>query len=99
MAEDNHFGPYVKKVGKKYYPSGRPVIHSEDLWREKTWEARRDTDGRCYFEKISGAHGGGVIIYEISVQEFECLKQGKLSYEDLVDLTDRDPNRYPIKIT
>lgn len=99
MTENDRFGPYVKKVGKKYYPGGRPAIHSEDLWREKTWEARRVSDGRCYFEKMSGAHGGGVIVYEISEQEFESIKQGKLSYEDLVHLTEHDPDRHPVKVT
>ncbi|MBD3898323.1 hypothetical protein IEI94_20915 [Halomonas sp. ML-15] len=99
MVEDSRFGPSVKKVGGKYYPSGRPVIHSEDLWREETWEACRDSDDHCYFEKMNGYHGGGVTVYEISEQEFERIKQGELSYENLVELTDHDPNRYPVRIT
>lgn len=99
MEKDNHLGPNVKKVGGKYYPSGRPIIHSEDLWREKTWEARRSSDGRCYFETMNGAHGGGVIVYELSEQEFERIKQGELSYDVLVELTDHHPDRHPVKIT
>ncbi|KGK42906.1 hypothetical protein LH51_03650 [Nitrincola sp. A-D6] len=99
MIEDSRFGPYVKKTGNKYYPIGRSVIHSENLWREKNWEARRDSDGRCYFEQMNGAHGGGVIIYELTEQEFERIKQGELSYDGLVTLTDHDPDRNPVKIT
>lgn len=99
MEQEGRFGAYVKKVGKKYYPEGRPVIHSEDLWREKTWEIRRYPDGRLFFEKMNGGHGGGVIVYELSEKEFEEVKKGRLSYDDLIELTDYNPDRHPVKVT
>ena len=99
MIEDHRFGPHVKKIGNKYYPIGRPVVHSEDLWREKNWEARRGSDDRCYFEKMNGAQSGGVIVYELSEHEFELIKLGELTYDDLVKLTGHNPNRHPIKVT
>ncbi len=93
---ENDFGPYVRKIGNKYYPQGRPVVHSENLWRERTWEVRRESGGRCVFEQMSGAHGGGVVLYEISEQEFEAVKKSEISFEDLVRITDHNPQRKPL---
>jgi len=75
MSNEDKFGPYVKKIGKKFYPQGRPTVRSENLWREKYWEVRREVDGKCYFETLNGAHGGGVIVYEISEEEFSAVKK------------------------
>jgi len=98
MNNDDSMGPLVKKIGKKYFPIGRSVVHSESLWREKNWEARREKDGRCYFELQNGAHGGGIIVYEITDKEFEDIKQSELSFDDLVKLTLHNPSRPPIKV-
>ena len=48
---------------------------------------------------MNGAQSGGVIVYELSEHEFELIKQGELSYDGLVELTDHNPNRHPIKVT
>ncbi len=95
MSNEDKFGPYVKKIGKKFYPQGRPTVRSENLWREKYWEVRREVDGKCYFETLNGAHGGGVIVYEISEEEFSAVKKGHLSFDGLITLTDHNPKRTP----
>ncbi len=91
------FGPGFKKIGNKYYPMGRPAVHSENLWREQDWEARREEDGSCYFEFRASAQGDGSITYEISEEEFESIKSGNLSFERLIRITDKNPNRNPVR--
>lgn len=74
----------------------RPVIHNDDLFQEPSWDARRDEDGRCYFTFLAAGHGMGAISYEISRDEFENVKAGRLVFEDLLNLTDRNPQRHPV---
>ncbi|KZK78981.1 hypothetical protein PsAD46_04460 [Pseudovibrio sp. Ad46] len=88
--------PYLTKVGDTYYPKGRPIIHSDTLWQEKTWEAYMMEDGRCYFGFLVSRQGGGTDIYEISVDEFNGIKAGKLTYDDLIRLTDHSSTRKPV---
>ncbi|KZC98599.1 MULTISPECIES: hypothetical protein [unclassified Thalassospira] len=95
-AMNGKFGPHLKKIGNKYYPMGRPSIHSDNLWREQDWEARREEDGTCYFEFQASAQGVGSITYEISDDEFESIKEGKLSFESLIRVTDKNKNRKPV---
>jgi hypothetical protein len=71
----------------------REIIHSENLWQEATWEARREEDGRCYFEFLVARQAGGTDTYEISDDEFSAIKSGELKFDDLLKLTDHDPNR------
>ena len=94
---NSKFGPYVKKIGDTYYPIGRPSIHSETLWREQDWEARKEADGSCYFEFQASAQGGGSIVYAISDGEFERIKSGELTFEDMIALTDWNEKRQPVR--
>lgn len=96
MANEDRFGPHVKKIGDKYYPMGRPTIHAENLWRERMWEVRRDLNGYCSFEFLGAAQGAGTITYELTVKEFDAVKLGDLTYKDLIELTDHDSDRCPI---
>ena len=97
MATENKFGPYITKIGKKYYPQGRPIIHTEKLWQEKNWEVRQETDGKCFFEFLVARHGGGTDTYEITEDEFDNVKNGILTFENLIKLTDHNPTREPLK--
>jgi hypothetical protein len=94
---DGKFGLYIKKIGDKYYPQGRPIVHTDKLWQEKTWEVRQSNDGRCFFEFLAARHGGGTDTYQITADEFECVKDGRLGFDDLIRLTDHDPSRSPLK--
>lgn len=91
------------EIGSKKFPKykyvdlkPRPIIHSENLWQEKTWEARRDESGQCYFEFLSAWHGGGTIAYKITEEEFESIKSGDLNFEDLLRLTEQNEDRLPL---
>ena len=95
-AMNGKFGPHVKKIGNMYYPMGRPSVPSDNLWRAQDWEARREEDGTCYFEFQASAQGVGSITYEISNDEFESIKEGKLSFESLIRITDQNKNRKPL---
>lgn len=88
--------PYLIKVGNTHYPKGRPVIHADTLWQEKTWAAYISKDGRCYFEFLAARHGGGTDTYEISNDEFNKIKSGELTYDDLIRLTDQSSTRKPV---
>ena len=97
MSAKNEFEPNILKIGEKYYPKGRPIIHTENLWQEKSWEVRQNTDGKCFFEFLASRQGGGTDTYEITKDEFENVKTGNLTFDELIALTDFNPTRPPVK--
>ncbi|KIN75177.1 hypothetical protein Z945_5 [Sulfitobacter noctilucae] len=85
------------KQVQKYRANPRPIIHSHDLWQEEFWNVRRDSDGTCSFSFLAARQGGGTDTYEITEAEFEDVKAGKLTYADLIRLTEHDPMRERVK--
>lgn len=77
------FGQNVKKIGDKYYPLGRPIIHTEDLYQEKTWSVWRDGD-KYFFEFLVARQGASTDKYIITQAEFEGVKKGYITFDDLI---------------
>lgn len=86
------------EVGKTYYPKKQQNAASDSVIRGQGWKVKKLTD-RYIFEFLAARHGGGVDQYELTKEEFTKVQNGSLSFNDLIDLTDRNPNRRPIKTT
>ncbi|NIZ03540.1 hypothetical protein [Thalassospira lucentensis] len=86
------------QFGKTYVPKKQDIIISDDLISGNGWRVLKL--GKKYiFEFLAARHGGGVDQYELSSEEFENVRIGKLSFDELMDLTDRNPRRHPFKTT
>ncbi|WP_409524703.1 hypothetical protein [Nitrincola sp. MINF-07-Sa-05] len=84
------------EMGKTYYPKKQHLDVSDTLVRGAGWKAEKLAD-RYFFEFLAARHGGGVDRYELTKDEFDMVRDGKLSFDDLILMTDRDPARHPIK--
>lgn len=83
------------EIGKTYYPKKQEVIVTDEKISGPGWKVENSTG--CYvFEFLASRHGGGVDRYELSEEEFYQVKRGELTFDDLLELTDRNPKRFPI---
>lgn len=83
------------EIGKTYYPKKQKIEISESCVRGPGWKAEL-VSGRYEFEFLASRHGGGVDCYELTKEEFDKIKDGLLTFDNLLDLTDRNPRRNPI---
>lgn len=83
------------EIGKTYYPKEQKMESSEECVRGAWWRVEKLLDGYV-FEFLAARHGGGVDKYAISQAEFEKVKDGEWSVDDLLAITDRNSNRRPI---
>ncbi len=80
------------KMGETYYPSKKRNEISENYIRGPGWKVEL-VSGQYVFEFLASRHGGGVDCYALTEDEFNQVKSDNLSFEDLLNLTDRNPNR------
>lgn len=86
------------EIGKTYYPPKCETIVTDTLVKGDGWKVEK-IGKEFIFEFLAARHGGGVDRYRITAEEFEEVKKGRLSYDDLIELTDRTPSRHPVKVT
>ncbi|QPO11990.1 hypothetical protein IT893_00170 [Thalassospira sp. A40-3] len=71
------------EFGKTYYPPKPEVIVTDNLVKGPGWKVER-LGAEFIFEFLAARHGGGVDRYKVTAEEFEELKLGRLSFEDLL---------------
>ena len=75
------------EFGKKIYPkkrdAGSPDTSSETSVEGATWSIKL-VDAEYVFEYYSGSHGGGLERLVVTEQEFQDVKSGKISDNDLL---------------
>jgi hypothetical protein len=71
------------EVGKTYYPSEQEITITTNLVCGNGWQVEQ-IGNKFVFEFLASRHGGGVDKHEITAKEFEMLKQGNISFEDLL---------------
>ncbi len=71
------------EIGKTYYPPKHETIVTASLVKGDGWQVEK-IGGEFIFEFLAARHGGGVDRYSITSDEFEAVKLGKLSYQDLL---------------
>ena len=70
-------------AGKKYFPKPFSVTLGKDDIKGSTWTITKK-DGKCTLEFIAARHGVGTDSYEISQCDYDAVRDGELSFEDLV---------------
>lgn len=78
------------EIGKTYYPPKQEVTFSDNLIRGPGW--RVEKRGNAFIlEFLAARHGGGTDTYEIKEEEFNNLRGGHLSFDDLMMKYDQGP--------
>lgn len=71
------------EFGKTYYPPKRELIVTDNSVKGPGWKVERLGE-EFIFEFLAARHGGGVDRYKVTAEEFEELKLGRLSFEELL---------------
>lgn len=71
------------EMGNIYYPTNQEVTVTENLVRGSGWQVER-IGSAFVLEFLAARHGGGVDRHNITADEFELLKQKKLTFTVLL---------------
>ncbi|AJD51758.1 MULTISPECIES: hypothetical protein [Thalassospira] len=71
------------EFGKTYYPPKPEITVTDNLVKGPGWKVER-FGTEFIFEFLAARHGGGVDRYKVTAEEFEELKLGRLSFEELL---------------
>lgn len=75
------------EVEKTCYPPSQEVTITDSLVRGSGWQVEKI--GNVFvFEFLAARHSGGVDRHNIKADEFELLKQKKLTFTDLLEKYD-----------
>ena len=74
---------FVLEPGKTYYPPKQKITVTEDQVKGSWWSVWKET-GQYKFEFLASRHGGGTDTHIITREEFDAVKAGSLTVEDLI---------------
>jgi hypothetical protein len=76
------------EVGKTYYPPSQEVTITDNLVCGSGWQVEK-IGSVFLFEFLAARHGGGVERHNIAADEFELMKQKKLTFADVLKKYDK----------
>lgn len=74
---------FILEPGKTYYPPKQEVTVTEDRVKGSWWSVWKEED-QYKFEFLASRQGGGTDTYIITQGEFDAVKAGSLTVEDLI---------------